>query len=102
MSEAVILIEHGIHEVGDLLWCCDRVERVRSAVSAASVSGNSIAAWYMTSGGQKLLVIHNVASSQKEVSVSDSLEKPIALLGTASVKGGKLTLGANSSVVFEL
>ena len=74
----------------------------KGTMSAASVSGNSIAAWYMTSGGQKLLVIHNVASSQKEVSVSDSMDKPIALLGTASVKGGKLTLGANSSVVFEL
>jgi hypothetical protein len=56
----------------------------------------------MTAGSQKLLVIHNVASSEKKVTVSDSMEKPIALLGTASYTGTELTLGANSSVVFEL
>jgi len=71
-------------------------------MTAANFSGNSIAAWYMTAGNQKLLVIHNVASSSKSVTVSDSMAKPIAVLGTANAKDGKLTLGANSSVVFEL
>ena len=71
-------------------------------MSAASVSGTSIAAWYMTAGSQKLLVIHNVAGSQKEVKVTDSMAKPIGLLGTGSIKEQTLTLGANSSVVFEL
>jgi glycosidase len=72
------------------------------SMSAANLNGSSMAAWYMTSGSQKLLVIHNVASSAKTVAVSDDMSKPVALLGTASVKGNALTLGANSSVVFEL
>ena len=63
---------------------------------------NSIAAWYMTSGSQKLLVIHNVASSAKTVSVTDDMSKPVALLGTATAKGTALTLGPNSSVVFDI
>lgn len=72
------------------------------SMSAATVSGSTIAAWYMTSGSQKLLVIHNVAASAKTVAVSDDMSKPIALLGNASVKGNTLTIGGNSSVVFEL
>ena len=71
-------------------------------MTPASLSGSSIAAWYMTAGSQKLLVIHNVASSEKKVTVTESMEKPIALLGTASYTEKELTLGANSSVVFEL
>ena len=71
-------------------------------MSATTLTGNSIAAWYMTAGSQKLLVIHNVATTEKKVTVSDSMEKPIALLGTASYAGQELTLGPNSSVIFEL
>jgi len=71
-------------------------------MSAASISGSTFAAWYMTSGSQKLLVIHNVAGSKKEATVSDDMSHPIALLGTASYNGNILTLGPNSSVVFEL
>ena len=72
------------------------------SMSAANISGSTIAAWYMTSGSQKLLVIHNVSTSAKTVAVSDDMSKPIALLGNASVKGSALTIGGNSSVVFEL
>jgi glycosidase len=71
-------------------------------MSTTDLSGSSIASWYMTAGGQKLLVIHNVATSEKKVTVNDSMEKPIALLGTASYQEKELTLGPNSSVVFEL
>jgi glycosidase len=71
-------------------------------MSKANLQGTSIAAWYMTEGSQKLLVIHNVAPSGVAVSVSDSMDKPIALLGTATVKDKTLNLGGNSSVVFEL
>ena len=71
-------------------------------MTAASLSGSSIASWYMTAGSQKLLVIHNVAASEKKVTVTDSMEKPVGLLGTASYAGTELTLGPNSSVVFEL
>ena len=72
------------------------------SMSTANISGSTIAAWYMTSGSQKLLVIHNVAASAKTVAVSDDMSKPVALLGNASVKGNALTIGGNSSVVFEL
>ena len=72
-------------------------------MTAAKLSGSSIASWYMTSSdGQKLLVIHNVATSSRTTSVSDDMSKPVALLGTASYEGTSLTLGANSSVVFQL
>jgi glycosidase len=64
-------------------------------------SSSPIAAWYMTSGNQKLLVIHNLGS-ETAVTVSNDLSHPIALLGTASVSGKTLKLGANSSVVFQL
>ena len=66
------------------------------------ITDNSVAAWYMTAGGQKFLVIHNVASSAKTVLVSDSMEKAVALLGGGRVSGNRLTLDAHSSVVFEL
>ena len=74
-----------------------------ATLNSRNTGAQSIAAWYMTStDGQKLLVIHNVGSSAKSVTVSDDLSKPIALLGTASVAGRSLKLGANSSVVFQL
>ena len=68
----------------------------------AGLAGSSIASWYMTSGNQKLLVIHNIATSQKEVKVTDSMSKPVALLGSAQIKDQTLIMGANTSVVFEL
>ena len=71
-------------------------------MTKSTLSGNSIASWYMTAGSQKLLVIHNVSSIEAKVTVNDSMDKPIALLGTGTVKDKTLTLGGNSSVVFEL
>ena len=71
-------------------------------MTAAPGNSGSIAAWYMTAGTQKLLVIHNTATTEKTVAVSDSMDKPVALLGTASTQEKDLILGANSSVVFEL
>ena len=73
-----------------------------SGVMTDAGTSGSIAMWYMTADSQKLLVIHNVASSQKTFNVSDSLDKPIAVLGSASASGSSLTLGPNSSAVFEL
>lgn len=70
-------------------------------MNAANISGSTILSWYMTSSdGQKVLVIHNVASSAKTLSVSGDMSKPIAILGSAALKGGQLILEANSSVVF--
>ena len=64
--------------------------------------GNSIAAWYMTAGSQKLLVIHNTASKEKPVTVKDDMSRAVGLLGTATIDHDVLTLGPNSSVVFKL
>lgn len=64
--------------------------------------GSSIAAWYMTAGSQKLLVIHNTATSAKNVTVKDDMSRAVGLLGTATIDHDVLTLGPNSSVVFKL
>ena len=68
----------------------------------ANLSGSSIAAWYMTAGSQKLLVIHNTATSAKNVTVKDDMSRAVGLLGTATIDHDVLTLGPNSSVVFKL
>ena len=73
-------------------------------MTKANVSGTSIAAWYMTSGSERMLVVHNVSASQKSVTLpaTDDLSHPVALLGKAELNGSKLTLDGNSSVVFQL
>ena len=63
--------------------------------------GNSVAAWYMISDEELLLVIHNTATSAKSFKVPGNLSKPVALLGTATLDHDILTLGGNSSVVFK-
>ena len=63
--------------------------------------GNSIAAWYMISGEELLLVIHNTATSAKSFKVPGNLSKPVALLGSATLDHDTLTLSGNSSVVFK-
>ena len=70
--------------------------------NSSNTSNPTIACWYMTSGSDKLLVIHNTAGSAKTLTLTDDLSKPVGLLGEGSVRGGSLTLGANSSVVFKL
>ena len=71
-------------------------------MSVAPGNGGSIAAWYMTAGNQKLLVIHNTATTAKDVTVQDDMSRAVGLLGTASYDHTTLTLGPNSSVVFKL
>ena len=71
-------------------------------MTVAPGNGGSIAAWYMTSGSQKLLVIHNTATSEKTVTVKDDTSRAVGLLGTATLDHDALTLGPNSSVVFKL
>ena len=111
MLTASISVEAQDAESGSMLNVYKTFSRLRNTYPAlasgemtnANLSGRSIASWYMTSSdGQKLLVIHNVAGSAKTTSVSDDMSKPIALLGTASYEGTNLTLGANSSVIFQL
>ncbi|MBR6858756.1 MAG: alpha-amylase [Bacteroidales bacterium] len=71
-------------------------------MTAAPGNGGSIAAWYMTSGSQKMLVIHNTAASEKTVKVTDDVSRPVALLGAATLDHDTLTLSGNTSVVFKL
>ena len=71
-------------------------------MTVAPGNGGSIAAWYMTAGSQKLLVIHNTAGTAKDVTVKDDMSRAVGLLGTATYDHTTLTLGPNSSVVFKL
>jgi len=69
-----------------------------------SISNSSVAAWYMTDpdSGDKLLVIHNVSTSDVSVSLSDDVKNTIGVLGTAFITNKLLTLSGYASVVFEL
>ena len=62
----------------------------------------SIAAWYMTaSSGEKALVLHNVGSAEKTLDLAgDKLDNIVVSLGSVSVAGSTVTLGASSSAVF--
>lgn len=62
----------------------------------------AIGAWYMTaSSGAKALVVHNVSASEVTVTLDDDLSRPVVTLGEVSVSGKDLTLGANSSAVYQ-
>lgn len=61
----------------------------------------SLAAWYMTSGSQKLLVVHNFGSATVTANFpSDKLETAIGLNGAAKTQGNSLQLDAYSTVIF--
>ena len=70
-------------------------------MTASSLNAGTVASWYMTAGGEKMLVIHNTGGSAKSLKVSDDVTRPVALLGTATLSGKTLKLGAHSSVVFQ-
>ena len=111
MLTSSISVEAQTADEGSLLNVYKAWSRLRNTYPAlaegtmtdAGLSGgSSIAAWYMTSGGEKMLVIHNVASSEKSVTVEDDLSRPVALLGSATLDHDILTLSGHSSVVFKL
>lgn len=66
----------------------------------------SIAAWYMTEGNEKLLVIHNLKGAAVELPLTDKIEKVIAVQGSVEQKGesGNATfkMGAYSSLVLKI
>ena len=110
MLKSAISVEAQTADANSLLNVYKTWSRLRNTYPAlaegtmtnAGLSGGStIAAWYMTSGSQKLLVIHNTATSEKSVKVTGDLSKPVALLGSATLDHDTLTLGANTSVVFK-
>jgi len=111
MIKAAVSVEAQSADANSLLNVYKTWSRLRNTYPAlaegtmtdAGLSGgSSVAAWYMTSGSQKMLVIHNVASSEKSVTVKDDLSTPVALLGSATLDHDVLTLSAHSSVVFKL
>lgn len=72
----------------------------------SSNAKKSIACWYMTSGSERMLVVHNISSSSSTLTFKDDCSRPVVTLGTVSVSGipgeYSVSLGAYSSVVFKL
>ena len=66
----------------------------------------TVAAWYMTEGDQRVLVVHNFGSAIISLPLLDPIEKAVATSGTVAskVEGETTTLrlGAYSSVVYLL
>ena len=110
MLKSDISVEAQEADANSLLNVYKTFSRVRNTypalaegtMSAAPGNSSSIAAWYMTSGAQKMLVIHNTSSSEKTVSVTDDISKPVAILGTVTLDHDDLIFTPNSSAVFLL
>ena len=81
-------------------------------VNSTYTRAKSLAAWYLTSGTQKLLVVHNFSDARAAASFgTEDITRPVGLSGSAelrtttsagAVTDRTLTLGAWSSVVFVL
>jgi len=71
-----------------------------------NTTDKQIAAWYMTKGSQRMLVIHNFGSSQKDVSIADNISKAVCKNGDIQRKTENdtttLRMAGYSSVVFLL
>ena len=111
MLTASISVEAQAADKGSLLSVYRDFSRIRNTypalasgtMTASSLNSGSVASWYMTStDGKKMLVIHNCASSEKQVAVSDDISKPVAVLGTVKADRKTLIMPAHSSVVFDL
>ncbi|MDD2595192.1 MAG: alpha-amylase family glycosyl hydrolase [Bacteroidales bacterium] len=78
----------------------------RHPISDAGVNYQSIAAWYMTSSSQRVLVLHNVGSSPVMITIEDSIKNAIFANGSISVQNNetsfRIMMGAYSSVVYIL
>lgn len=74
----------------------------QGVMSAYSGLASNFAAWYMSDAdGNKMLVVHNLSSSEAVAALSGELGKIVAQLGSVSVKGNSVTFGGNSSAVFK-
>ncbi len=71
-------------------------------MTASPLNNTPVASWYMTSGSEQMLVIHNCGNATKTLTVSDDMSHPVAVLGGAYLNGKQLALEANSSVVFKI
>ena len=63
-----------------------------------------LAAWYMTEGSQKLLVLHNLSNATIQVQLTDNVNKAIAMTGEVKQQENysKLQMPACSSIVLLL
>lgn len=117
MLEASISVESQLKDPSSILRLYRKLGRLRNTYNALSkgvmskhpvynegnANFNSIAAWYMTSSdGQKALVVHNVGNNEMNLPFDDDLSKKIGELGSVSISGKTLSLGAKSSAVFLL
>ncbi len=78
-----------------------------SVYNHSNSSFKTIAAWYMTSDSQKMLVIHNFGSTSKTLPLTDSIECAVGVSGTVTEKTDEdgnysVQLGKYSSVVYLL
>ena len=72
------------------------------AIETTSSDNGAVAAWYMKSSSEKVLVMHNLSGSSVTVNRgSDKLDKIIVSNKKIEVSGSSVTLPAYSSVVFQ-
>lgn len=118
MLSASISVEAQEADVGSLLGTYRTFAQLRNnypALAAGtmteySVSTRTLAAWYLTAGTQKLLVVHNFSDAKAGASFgTEDLSRPIAVSGAGevetttsggAVKGRTLRLAPWSSAVF--
>ena len=111
MLTASISVEAQDADKESLLAVYREFSRIRNTYPALAegtmtlspLNGGTVASWYMTStSGQKLLVIHNCGTTEKRMETSDSIAKPVAILGTVKADRNALIMPGNSSIVFLL
>ena len=62
----------------------------------------NIAAWYMSTSSQTLLVIHNFSGDETEFTLTDTTDNVIAVQGSAYKNGTSIKLGGYSTMVLEV
>lgn len=80
---------------------------VHPVYNSENASYKSIAAWYMSTEEQRMLVVHNFSSLNANVPLSEDIDKTVGRLGkitATTAADGKISLqmGSRSSIVFLL
>lgn len=114
MLDASISVENQLKDKNSLLRLYRKLGRLRNTYEAIAKGemtkhpvyneGNSdfnnIAAWYMSYGTSKMLVVHNFCGDSASMPFADNLSRPAFYNGEATVAEKTLSLGAYSSAVF--